>query len=610
MHPQAGNRRPQECVETPHCRFTAPPILVIQPGIWTWIKLPQAQTPSCGQPSISQQIEYHLAAVATETIFPFDEATRTRVPETVPLYWANPQKTIYTFPSSRWSIVRQKFVEDGIAFSEPSKAQASTEIAFDIEDAFQGIEKSKNRKGNAIAFDSIQRQACLSVAETNRSMRIELPMGAAKSLILAWIIFSLRTDQGHKGLRPLVLAGKSLADTRQLYETLGLILQSNPQWQTSANHLCLQLSGHALNQNDREQLRRQNGILVTTHRSLHKIPTNTKCILLDEEHAAATPAVISKLMRHSQKCVRIYGATATADMRPDKADRILNALIGPVLLRQQYRQYEQSRRIAPIHLHIYPFIPTGSFQHDPSDPYRQPSGASAYQLHVENHRGRHRFVAQLLLSLPATETKLMFLPTIGHAQKIHRALKAILDNGIKENSISPEDAANQLPIILHAQGSNQTKNPEIAHQVQQGLVQRLLEGQIKSAIVTDFLSTGVDTNQIDHILDASGQAAIATNIQRSGRAGRPRAGKIAKLHVVKDQQPPFLHQLMDQKLEAYARYYGFLADNNIETSFLNEIRHQTESRIFLHPEGIPSYQQETCSNSYIFLTLQTLLENS
>ena len=145
-------------------------------------------------------------------------------------------------------------------------------------------------------------------------------MGAAKSLILAWLIFSLRTDQG---LRPLILAGKSLTDTRQLYETLRLILQSNPQWQTPANHLCLELSGRGLKQADKLQLQQGNGILVTTHRSLHKIPKATKCILLDEEHAAATPAVLIKLMRHSQKCLRIYGTTATADMRPDKADRIL-----------------------------------------------------------------------------------------------------------------------------------------------------------------------------------------------------------------------------------------------------------------------------------------------
>jgi hypothetical protein len=604
-----GSMPPKEPLpQNPKDSITGPAVTVLHPGaVWTWITLPTSQNPSSHYKSLAGQLEICLREAATETILPFDQETRTRVPEIVPLYWSNAHKTIYTLLTSRWPFVRQQLVQQRISFQESSKPHASTAITFDIEESFQGIEKSKNRNGDTITLEPIQRQACLSIAEANRSMRIEMPMGAAKSLILAWLIFSLRTDQGHQGLRPLILAGKSLTDTRQLYETLRLILQSNPQWQTPANHLCLELSGRGLKQADKLQLQQGNGILVTTHRSLHKIPKATKCILLDEEHAAATPAVLIKLMRHSQKCLRIYGTTATADMRPDKADRILNALIGPVLLRQQYRDYEPSGRLAPIHLHIYPFTGTGPYQHDPNNPFRQPSGTSPYQTQVENHHGRHRFVAELLLSLPSEETKVMFLPTVRHAQKIHSALKALLRERIKENFISAQNAAQLLPIILHAQGSNQTKDPKLAHQIQQNLVKRLLAGEIKSAIVTDFLATGVDTDQIDHILDASGQAAKATNIQRSGRAGRPRKGKIAKLHVVKDEHPPYLHDLINTKVEAYARYYGFLDEENIPANLFNEMEYETESRIFLHPEATPSYFTPPDCNSYIFIKLQTLL---
>ena len=602
------------------------PLLVFHPGIWTWVSLPKNidAAPQYNR-SLRTKLETCLEHVATETIFPFDEDLRARVPTMVRLYWSNTSKTIYTLPTSRWPQLRDHLNNERITYQEPQPNPANTaSIWFDTENAFRGMEKSINRNGIPILFDPLQREACLQIAQSNTSMRIEMPMGAAKSLILAWIIFALKMVVGagghkHEALRPLVLAGKNIADTKQLYETLQLVLQANSEWRTPANHLCLQLSGRRLKRTDKLLLQQGNGILVTTHKSLHNIPLNSKCILLDEEHAAATPAVLAKLMRHSQKCLRIYGATATPDMRPDKADRLLRALIGPVLLRQNFRQYEEHGRVAPIHLHIYPFTGMGPYQHDPHKPYRQPWGSTVYQALVENHHGRHQFVAELLLSLPPNETKVMFIPTITHAQKILAAVQALLQLRINQKAITLENAQSVLPVIIHSQGSNQTNSPQNAKQIQKALVADLLQGKLKSAIVTDFLATGVDTNQIDHIIDACGQAAKATNIQRSGRAGRPRRGKIAKLHIIKDEHQDFFYRITNAKLEAYAHYYGFLKDHDVLATTLNERTHQSESRVFLHPEGAPSYKncpdskaatEETKPNiSYIFVSRKTLFRN-
>jgi hypothetical protein len=72
----------------------------------------------------------------------------------------------------------------------------------------------------------------------------------------------MKIAEGYQNLRPLVLAGKSLTDTRQLYETLQRILQNNPEWLIPANHLSLQLSGSSLKKPDRLQLQQGNGILL------------------------------------------------------------------------------------------------------------------------------------------------------------------------------------------------------------------------------------------------------------------------------------------------------------------------------------------------------------
>lgn len=597
---------------------TSFPLLVFHPGIWTWITLPKdAEATAQYNRWMRNHLQASLEQTSTEMIFPFDKTLNERVTELVPLFWSNADKTIYTLPTSRWPQLQTKLTNEGIAYREAQTTTATCNlISFDTNAALSGIEKSINRAGNPICLDPLQKEACLQIAHANTSMRIEMPMGAAKSLILVWIIFALKIGQKYDGLRPLVLAGKNIADSKQLYQTLDLILQANPQWRIPANHLCLQLSGRSLKRADTNALENGNGILVTTHKSLHKIPVNTKSILLDEEHAVPTPSVFTKLMRRSQKCLRIYGATATPDMRPDKADRLLEALIGPILLRQNYRQYEQSGRIAPMHLHIYPFTATGPYQHDPQRPYRQPWGSTVYQSLVEHHHGRHQFVAELLLSLPVTETRVMFIPTIAHAQKILRAVRTLLQIRVSQKSISIENAQHLLPVLIHSHGTNQTSDVNEAQEIQKVLVANLLQGTLKSAIVTDFLATGVDTNQIDHIIDASGQAAKATNIQRSGRAGRPRQGKIAKLHVIKDEHHDSLYRLSNTKLEAYAEYYGFLKDHDLPATSSNQAGHPTQSRVFLHPEGNPCYRHSPkptdhtdpldSTFSYIFVSRATL----
>jgi superfamily II DNA or RNA helicase len=583
------------------------PLCILHPGIWTWIILPTQPMSGEYRHWLQTKITFSLTKAATETIFPFDRRTNQRISRVIPLYWSNPHKTIFTLPTSCWPAFQKQIAEQGIPYLQKPNPSVSPEhntepIWFDSEEAFGGVERSLNHRGQPIRFDPAQKEACLQIAALNKSMRIGMPMGSAKSLILAWIIFALRGPQGHRNLRPLTLAGKSLTDTRQLYETLQNILAANPQWQTKENHLCLQFTSRPLKTTDKRHLENGNGILITTHRSLHKIPVGTRCILIDEEHAAATPAVLQALMRHSQRCQRIYGATATANMRADKGDRLLRKLIGPLLLQQQYRDYEPSGRIAPIHLHIYPFTARAPYEHDPTNPYRNPPGNSLYQSQIENHAGRHRFIAELFLSLPATETKVMFLPTIGHAQKIYQAVQTILQSQFRQNILSTHEAQQLLPVILHAQGSNQINQHENAQETQKRLVQQLLSGQIKSAIVTDFLSAGVDTAEIHHVIDASGQVAKGTNIQRSGRAGRPLEGKISKLHVIKDEHHPSLVDPINAKIRAYTQYYGFIAETDIPETSETQISYPTKSRIFFHSPN--SNTQHSTPQAYLFITKQ------
>jgi hypothetical protein len=47
------------------------------------------------------------------------------------------------------------------------------------------------------------------------------------------------------------------------------------------------------------------------------------------------------------------------------------------------------------------------------------------------------------------------------------------------------------------------------------------------------------------------------------------------------------YRSINAKLEAYAHYYGFLREHDVLATPLNQRTHQSESRVFLHPEGVP-----------------------
>jgi hypothetical protein len=133
--------------------------------------------------SITEQLENHLQEAATETVYPFDEETHTRLPWKVRLYWATRPKRYFHAPKLRWPQLQQRLIDHDIFYQQA--VTAPNPIWFDTEQALRGIQNSSNRSGKLISLDPIQIDACQAIARANQSMRIEMPMGAAKSLILA-----------------------------------------------------------------------------------------------------------------------------------------------------------------------------------------------------------------------------------------------------------------------------------------------------------------------------------------------------------------------------------------------------------------------------------------
>jgi superfamily II DNA or RNA helicase len=428
-----------------------------------------------------------------------------------------------------------------------------------------------------ITLDPHQLEILETARASNRSGLIEAAMGAGKSWILLALIL------GNRLLRPAAISGKGQKDTKQLLEKLSKLFEDNPEF---AEPIMLSGLGRTLSKKDKTVLENDEGIIICTHAGLQNLPHNTRLLVLDEAHAASTPKRVSKITR-LPNLKRVYGLTGTAGLRGDGGDELLESLIGKKIISKGHEHFESTGRVAPAQINAYHFTGKGMYSENPYRPDETPQeGYSLHSTWVENHRGRHEFVADLILSLPHNETKVIFVPHIIHAARICKAIEKKLHD--KSGDLDLSEKENYKPIIFHAKADKKDRY-FMSKEERDRRVSMLEKGIVKVAVSTDFLSTGFDTNMIDHIVDASGQKAIIGNIQRSGRGIRPRTKedgsvKINQIHTILDKTHPILHKLGEKKFSALCAYY------NHKEGFSNPDRPGGVKR-YIDPPWIPPQER-------------------
>ena len=400
-----------------------------------------------------------------------------------------------------------------------------------------------------VQLEPLQLDILETIRVKNASGLIEAAMGAGKSWLLLALIL------GHPLLRPAAISGKGDKDTKQLIDKLKKLFVDNPQY---AEPFMLSGLGRPLSKKDKKTLDAGEGIVICTHAGLQNLPENTRLLVLDEGHAAATPKRVANLLK-LPNLVKAFALTGTAGLRGDGGDELLTGLIGKTIVSKGHERFEATGRVAPAQINGYHFLGKGIYAENPFMPDQTPQeGYSYHSTWVENHRGRHEFVADLVLSLPHDETKVIFVPHILHAVRLCNAIEKKIYE--KLGDLTLEERENFKPVIFHAKADKADKF-YISKEERDRRVALLEKGEIKVAVSTDFLSTGFDTNMIDHIIDASGQKAIIGNIQRSGRGIRPRlkpdgSAKITQIHTILDKTHHVLHKLGEKRFAALCAYYN------------------------------------------------------
>lgn len=419
---------------------------------------------------------------------------------------------------------------------------------------------------------------------------ISAAMGGGKSMIIMWMVTA------YPELRPAVVMGKSKEDVNQLRNNFLRLQEHNPELHIPENLVMQQGGGKILNKKQKKSLEEGKGILFMTHSGAHYIPENTELLCVDESHAAVKSKAITSLVNKTSNVKRAYALSGTTGMRSDKAERIIDILMGKVNIKVEHKEFEAIGRVTPVHLHLWHFTGQDPYTHSGHYAVMPGYGHDTRDRVVVRHLGRNRYICDIIAQLPKNETKLVFTPTVKHAVRIMEVYNKELRDKLADGKITQIEFNNEQVYVLHGSGVINSAG-EMDSSFQQEYKKKLLAGELKTVISTDFLAVGVDTPNIDHIIDASGQMAKAMNIQRSGRAVRVRDGKVAQIHIICDNHHNEMHMYTKSKVKAMANYYGLLSTKNyLLPATKNPIQHS----------GITVYYNKT-DVSYESANINTLI---
>jgi superfamily II DNA or RNA helicase len=245
-------------------------------------------------------------------------------------------------------------------------------------------------------------------------------------------------------------------------------------------------------------------IVVTTTKSLEK--TNyDKCdlLLFDECHGLAAPGTAYKLAGFRR--ARKFGFSASPIGRGDKADMVLEGMLGPIRHTLSYQQGIDAGAIVPIDVHIYTV--GGS-------PIWNKMHIALKRQGLWQNETRNQCIAKVAREF-GEEQVLIMVDTVDHALNIKRFLpeykvayatcskayyQEYLDKGwLSEPMVTPKDLDN--------------------------IQEQFESGELKHLICTPIFKEGVNFKYLKALIRCDGQAGVIPATQIPGRLSRTAEGK-------------------------------------------------------------------------------------
>lgn len=285
----------------------------------------------------------------------------------------------------------------------------------------------------------------------------------------------------------------------------------------------------------KEQGRR---VTVCVRNSLQKADLDHCQLLLYDECHTSAGEVTTKALTHAFDC-KMFGFSASTEMRTDNADRMVEALFGPVIHVTTYQESQHRGNIVPLRV-IMRGVGTG------------PVIASASSAVLNRHglwRNKHRnkLIAEDALAHSAHgEQVLISVGTVEHGLELMRHLNS-----------SFTFVYSNMDVVLRKRYEKEGVIKEGEHPLTSN--ERLrLQGEFEAGRLLRVISTcwnqGVDFRNLQVLIRADGMGSDIRSVQLPGRLSRTADGKSFGLLIdYMDEFDARLFKRAQKRLRLYRR---------------------------------------------------------
>jgi superfamily II DNA or RNA helicase len=247
-------------------------------------------------------------------------------------------------------------------------------------------------------------------------------------------------------------------------------------------------------------------ILLISADSMHRAPTDADICIIDECHRSGAPRFSENLLKYRR--ARMWGLSASQDMRMDNRNLVVEALTGPIRYTVPYEEGVKAGIIVPIH------VKWTSVRMDvnPIDGIDDP---------VEKKREgfwcnpvRNELIAKAARRYKPDTQVLITCETIEHAVR----LKKLLPEFTLVYSANGMDWKRRSKYVKKGLLSESERTMTPARR--KWLTKQFEQGKLKKVIVTTVWNAGVSMNYLEVLIRADGGSSRINDVQIPGRVSR------------------------------------------------------------------------------------------
>lgn len=252
-----------------------------------------------------------------------------------------------------------------------------------------------------------------------------------------------------------------------------------------------------------KRLRLDSDIIVSTDKSLHKIPDDwPDLVLYDEVHRSGSLSVATELARFSK--ARRFGLSASPKGRSNNSDKMVEALFGPDIVEVNYKSAEQAGIVSPIEVRLVNVSSRKTF--------KQKSDIALQKHGYWRHVARNKKIAEVANRFGAQVQTLIMVKTVEHALNIHKYLPHFQ---IVHRGIGNDRWAQFMEL-----GMVTEKDADLKEVDTKTLRKQFEDNELKKVICTPIWNEGVDFTHLQVLIRGDGQVSPIECTQIPGRLSR------------------------------------------------------------------------------------------